>query len=74
MPKATQKQLEELHGKLVSALSSALSGDDSIPAALLNTTRQFLSDNGIRTEVAPEDPSEYLHDDQEFEPPADLPD
>jgi hypothetical protein len=73
MPKATQKQLEELHGSLAVAIKLALAGDEGAPpAAVLNTARQFLSDNNIEADITPGDPEEYLSDDDDFAPPADL--
>ena len=66
MPKAKQKDLEDLHGELCSALAAALKGgDNTVPASVLTATRQYLSDNAIEADIIPGNPEDFLHDDEE---------
>ena len=46
MPNATEKDADELLGKLVKTLKGAVEADDC-PAATLNVARQLLKDNGV---------------------------
>jgi len=65
MPKAKQKDLEDLHGTLCEALKKALAGDEEAPpASVLTATRQYLSDNGIEADIQPGDPEEFLRGDE----------
>lgn len=69
MGTAKQEDLEALHKTLCVELGKALRGKSEVPAAVLNTTRQFLSDNDIRTMVKPGDPDEFLEEEEDFAPP-----
>ncbi len=72
MPKAKQKDLEDLHGSLAKVMKDVLAGTDETPAATLGQIRQFLSDNKIEADMVPTDPEEFLHADDEFDPPDEL--
>lgn len=69
---AKQEDLERLHEQLCVELGRALRGESEVPAAVLNTTRQFLSDNDIHTFVRPGNPDEFINEaEDDFAPPED---
>jgi hypothetical protein len=61
MSKASENFLADLHGKLAEALLEQIKSGE-MTAAVLNTARQFLRDNGITCDGEPKGPIKEILD------------
>jgi hypothetical protein len=71
MSKATEDQLDALHGELAAQLASKIRSGEAT-AADMAVARQFLKDNGIQSLPTPKSPLGELADSLPFADPDDI--
>lgn len=64
MSKATNDQMDSLHGALASHLTEAIKhpGEGGVSASLLKEAREFLKDNNVSADIAKNKPLQALTD------------